>query len=79
MVAISPFTARGTRLVVPREYATAGQGSGRATAFIAGARAASSGVPHICCPYKPGRGSGSWRRAWIAGHQAFTDAHGGEA
>ena len=74
MVALSPFTAKGVRFEVPPEFTTAGRGSGRASAFIRGVRAASRGNGEDSCPYKPGRGSGSWRRAWLKGHDAYHSA-----
>jgi len=74
MVAIAPFTAKGIRFEVPEHYHSQGRGSGRANAWMKGVRAAARGAEVSKCPYEPGRGSGSWRKAWLSGHGAFISA-----
>lgn len=71
MVAISPFVAKGIHFNVPPEFPTEGRGSGRAKAFVRGVRAASRGAPETKCPFSPGRGSGSFRLAWLRGHESY--------
>lgn len=71
MVALNPFTAKGVSFNIPAEFPTQGRGSGRANAWVRGVRAASRGKGEDSCPYAQGRGSGSWRRAWLKGHDAY--------
>jgi ribosome modulation factor len=60
-------------LEVPTELGgNASRGSGRFSAYVAGAYAALYGKSVEQCPYDPGRGSGSFRKAWLRGHEAWT-------
>lgn len=62
----------GREVPVPPEMANyTGQGSGLLTVFEAGAWAAALGMTDADCKYKPGRGSGARRKAWMKGFSAW--------
>lgn len=69
VITITKEISRET-IVVPAELkGNVPQGNGRITAFVAGATAAANGLGAETCPYAKGNGSGSFRRAWIRGHE----------
>lgn len=66
----------GREITVPPELAQlSGQGAGIRTVFEAGAWAAALGCDETTCKYKPGRGSGARRNAWLRGFRAWKEAH----
>lgn len=77
MVALPEFIAvHDTQVPAPPDLRrTTGQGSGRFRAFEFGVIAASHGMTKDQCPYEPGRGSGSYRKSWMRGFDAFHAAN----
>lgn len=73
MVALpNTIEVQGTRTPVPPDLLnTKGRGSGRVRAFEFGVIAASIGQSKTDCPYAEGQGSGSYRKSWIRGFDAF--------
>lgn len=75
MVALSPITEieiDDLSVKVPPDLQLVGQGAGRATAFECGVIAASYGFDkEKDNPYSEGRGSGSFRKAWTRGFEAY--------
>lgn len=60
--------------VPPDLLSTRGKGSGRVRVFEFGVMAASLGQTKDDCPYESGQGSGSFRKAWLRGFDAYTAA-----
>ena len=73
---MSTITIDSMKVRVPQELASLkGRGAGRLSAFANGASAASLGNSRDTCPYESSRGSGSYRKAWLDGFDAFSVAH----
>lgn len=76
MVAQKPNVIKAGKIsvILPADLNPEGRGSGRARAFEFGVLAASYGQSSDECPYKSERGAGSFRKAWLRGFEAYTDA-----
>jgi len=68
------FTASRTELHIPDDMPTKGKGSGIATAFVKGARAAGRGTSRSRCPYSHERGAAKFRSAWLRGFDTWHQA-----